>query len=239
MNKVYWKWKFSKGDFSQIGLIEAVDIRDAVSRIMTASTPEGKLFGELHNVPLEVLDKAPGNYDKSLVIETMGFNLVVGQVCCPAHKRFEKDPMGCGGFDVGGPDDEGFFDCSECGLAFNPLTCNEPLKNSNLEVNMLNSFCEMFETLQMQFSARNDPAIGRVLKNAAAAYNMAGLDNEQRAVAMVEIVQALDDASKVVDAQEGEAYAYESEMESSIRVRNDLEDFHKQLKANAHRVKIN
>ncbi len=38
--------------------------------------------------------------------------------CCPKHARFPGDSVGCGSTNVAGPDEEGFFDCQDCGLFF-------------------------------------------------------------------------------------------------------------------------
>ena len=41
-------------------------------------------------------------------------------VKCPDNSRFEDDLVGCGSTDVIGPDEEGFYDCLNCGLFFKP-----------------------------------------------------------------------------------------------------------------------
>lgn len=41
-------------------------------------------------------------------------------VVCPTHSRFPGDIVGCGSTNVAGPDDEGLFDCADCGLFFKP-----------------------------------------------------------------------------------------------------------------------
>lgn len=40
---------------------------------------------------------------------------------CPAgvYNNYE-DIRGCGSYNVDGPDDEGFYDCRDCGLCFQP-----------------------------------------------------------------------------------------------------------------------
>lgn len=43
------------------GVVEAVDARDALSRVMTSDTPSGRLFGEEHGIPIAALAGAPGN----------------------------------------------------------------------------------------------------------------------------------------------------------------------------------
>lgn len=59
---IRWHWKFSGPVGKASGKIDAIDVRDAVSRILTAETePGGVLFGERYRVPLAVLQEAPGN----------------------------------------------------------------------------------------------------------------------------------------------------------------------------------
>jgi hypothetical protein len=61
-NSAQYFWQFSNkyGFFS--GYLDAVDTRDAVSRIMTQTVARSsQLFGHEYDVPLEVIDAAPGN----------------------------------------------------------------------------------------------------------------------------------------------------------------------------------
>ncbi|MBK3780083.1 hypothetical protein G3A43_07420 [Paraburkholderia aspalathi] len=61
-NLAQYFWQFSNkfGRFS--GYLDAVDPRDAVSRVMTQDIARtGMLFGQEYSVPLEVIDAAPGN----------------------------------------------------------------------------------------------------------------------------------------------------------------------------------
>ena len=39
-------------------------------------------------------------------------------VTCPTAARFSGDLVGCGSAKLAGPDDEGFYDCLNCGLWF-------------------------------------------------------------------------------------------------------------------------
>jgi hypothetical protein len=56
----YWNFSNKFGQFS--GYLNAVDARDAVSHILTQDIAfSAKLFGEEYEVPIEVLDGAPGN----------------------------------------------------------------------------------------------------------------------------------------------------------------------------------
>lgn len=56
----YWTFANRFGRFS--GYLSAVDPRDCVSRILTQDIAfSAKLFGEEYEVPLDVLQAAPGN----------------------------------------------------------------------------------------------------------------------------------------------------------------------------------
>jgi hypothetical protein len=37
---------------------------------------------------------------------------------CPANARHPGDIVGCGSANLVGPDDEGFYDCLDCGIWF-------------------------------------------------------------------------------------------------------------------------
>jgi hypothetical protein len=52
-------------------------------------------------------------------------------VTCPKDARYEGDLEGCGHTFTQEPDEEGFFDCPECGLFFNA----EGLKKEALDAN--------------------------------------------------------------------------------------------------------
>lgn len=57
-----YRWEFSnvRGQFA--GYLDAVDPRDAVSRVMTQKVPfTDRLFGEKYGVCPSVIDAAPGN----------------------------------------------------------------------------------------------------------------------------------------------------------------------------------
>lgn len=41
------------------------------------------------------------------------------EVRCPSTSRFNGDLVGCGSTNVFGPDEEGLYDCADCGLFFN------------------------------------------------------------------------------------------------------------------------
>jgi hypothetical protein len=45
---------------------------------------------------------------------------------CPTTPRFEGDLVGCGSTQLDGPDEEGFYDCLECGLFFTKEASDEP-----------------------------------------------------------------------------------------------------------------
>lgn len=66
--RVEWYWEFfgPKGGFN--GNVLAVDPRDAVARALTSETPSGLLFGDEHEVPVDVLDRVPANADKEYTL---------------------------------------------------------------------------------------------------------------------------------------------------------------------------
>lgn len=39
-------------------------------------------------------------------------------ICCPSAPRWEGDLVGCGSRNLTDADDEGFYDCIDCGLFF-------------------------------------------------------------------------------------------------------------------------
>ena len=56
----YWTFANKFGRFS--GYLNAVDLRDCVSRIMTQDIAfSTKLFGEEYEIPIDVIQAAPGN----------------------------------------------------------------------------------------------------------------------------------------------------------------------------------
>jgi hypothetical protein len=60
--KGQWHWEFSNkyGRFS--GYLDAVDPRDAVSRVLTQSVVfSGLLFGQEYGVPIDVIANTPGS----------------------------------------------------------------------------------------------------------------------------------------------------------------------------------
>ena len=40
------------------------------------------------------------------------------QLRCPAAPRYAEDLVGCGSSNISGPDEEGCYDCLDCGLFF-------------------------------------------------------------------------------------------------------------------------
>ncbi len=120
MNMQTWDWSFKKSEEAVRGYVQAVDLRDAVSRIMTSELPSGELFGQKHQVPIDFLQDAPGNVGPHLEIERGGISLRLNKVVCPSHSRSPTDLVGCGSSNISGPDWEGWFDCCDCGLSFDP-----------------------------------------------------------------------------------------------------------------------
>lgn len=71
-----WFWKFrSDAGARHAGFMIGRDLRDAVSRVLTAQLPDGQLFGDAYRVPIDVLDEAPSNRQSTLVIERPGLRL--------------------------------------------------------------------------------------------------------------------------------------------------------------------
>jgi hypothetical protein len=121
-SKGHWLWLLTGNKGERNGYVTAVDPRDAVSRALTSDVEDGRLLGDtLGPTGFEVLDAAPGNFDSEFTGNGDGFTLTVKRVACPEHRRCADDVVGCGSTNVSGPDEEGFFDCLECGVFFNPL----------------------------------------------------------------------------------------------------------------------
>lgn len=75
MKKKTWQWTFENAQGKVTGNVEGVDLRDALSRVLTQDTGGNRLFGQVHNVPVDVLRLAPGNNDPQLTIEQDGFRI--------------------------------------------------------------------------------------------------------------------------------------------------------------------
>ena len=95
MYKQSWDWLFKHSEETIQGYIQAVDLRDAVSRILTAELPSGELFGQKNLVPIDILHDAPGNVGAHLVIERDGLSLSLNKVVCPSRSRSPTDLVGC------------------------------------------------------------------------------------------------------------------------------------------------
>lgn len=120
MKKSHWLWQLT-GDHKPLhGYVQAFFPADALSRALTSETSTGRLLGEAYNIPVEVLHGAPGNADTSYEVAGDGFKMLVRKVVCPSECRHEDDVVGCGSANVSGPDEEGLFDCLDCGLFFRP-----------------------------------------------------------------------------------------------------------------------
>lgn len=119
--KTRWIWQFKSPMGEHHGHLKACDVRDAVSRALTSQLECGSLLGNKYSIPLEVIDAAPGNADKGFEFTGDRFSIRVRQVTCPTRERHGGDIVGCGSSDVDGPDDEGLYDCLNCGLFFNAL----------------------------------------------------------------------------------------------------------------------
>ncbi|KWU26380.1 hypothetical protein [Burkholderia cenocepacia] len=75
--RITWRWSYKARDISLNGIIEGIDLRDAVSRILTQDVGEGRLFGQVHGISVDILLQAPGNFERTLVISEKGFVLEV------------------------------------------------------------------------------------------------------------------------------------------------------------------
>jgi len=75
MMKKTWQWAFENSQGKVTGNVEGVDLRDALSRMLTQDVGDNRLFGEVHNVPVDALRLAPGNNDPELTIEQNGFRI--------------------------------------------------------------------------------------------------------------------------------------------------------------------
>lgn len=122
MQKAHWLWQLTGPNGPLQGYVEAIDPRDALSRALTSKTSAGRLLGQENLIPVDVLDGAPGNADTKYEVSGEGFTICVQKVTCPSEARHPDDVVGCGSTNVSGPDEEGLFDCHDCGVFMNPLT---------------------------------------------------------------------------------------------------------------------
>jgi hypothetical protein len=63
MAKATWFWTLIGFGVRVTGEVQAVDPRDAVSRAITSTASDGRLYGKTLGIPLEFIDAAPGNAD--------------------------------------------------------------------------------------------------------------------------------------------------------------------------------
>lgn len=122
MLEAQWLWQLAGTHGPRHGYVAAIDPRDALSRALTSETASGRLLGEEAEIPAEVFHGAPGNFDTKFEVSGKGFTVRVQKVVCPSEARHESDVVGCGSTNVSGPDNEGLFDCQDCGVFFNPMT---------------------------------------------------------------------------------------------------------------------
>lgn len=78
-----WNWELTspKGHFS--GAVHAMDPRDAISRALTSITPAGNLLGIEHDIPVTVIDEAPGNFETFYAAEGASFSIAVRKEATP------------------------------------------------------------------------------------------------------------------------------------------------------------
>lgn len=63
--KTLWRWQVSSIKGVSDGFLLARDLRDAVSRALTNQATATELVGQMHGIPVDVLNEAPGNADLS------------------------------------------------------------------------------------------------------------------------------------------------------------------------------
>jgi len=69
-SNVTWAWEIRSDKGLNSGTVCAMDPRDALSRMLTSPLSDGRLLGEAHQVPVDVLAEAPGNFEQRLRIVT-------------------------------------------------------------------------------------------------------------------------------------------------------------------------
>jgi len=77
--KAKWAWALTSTKGRCSGEVMAVDPRDAVSRALTSETATGKLVGEAHAIPVEVIAQVPANFSQQYELLGAGFRLCVEQ----------------------------------------------------------------------------------------------------------------------------------------------------------------
>lgn len=53
------------------------------------------------------------------------------QLRCPSTPRYAGDLVGCGSSNISGPDQEGFYDCRDCGLFFTAQATKPIIKDTS------------------------------------------------------------------------------------------------------------
>lgn len=121
MKKAHWAWWYTGPKGIKEGHVEAVDPRDAFSRALTSKTESGQLFGEERGISIDFLHDIPANDSVQYAKAGENFVMEVKKITCPSHSRHADDVVGCGSSHLSGPDEEGLFDCCDCGMFFNPM----------------------------------------------------------------------------------------------------------------------
>lgn len=121
--KPLWLWKLTSAHGQCEGAIRGVDPRDALTRMLTyVAINEHQFLGEKHGIPVDVIDQAPGNGDRTFHAKGDGWSIDLKMVTCPTSARGPDDVIGCGSNQLTDPDEEGWVDCCDCGIFFNPNT---------------------------------------------------------------------------------------------------------------------
>lgn len=70
-----WAWSLVSAIGTAQGSVLGVDPRDALSRMLTSQAEGCRLLGEVHGIPVDVIDEAPGNADTVLEIRRDTFSI--------------------------------------------------------------------------------------------------------------------------------------------------------------------
>ncbi len=91
--KALWNWELTGAGVAETGVVEAVDLRDALSRMMTSDHASGKLLGEAHGISVDILRDAPMNDETALEVTSGPFVITIckSQIRGPVVIYHDKD----------------------------------------------------------------------------------------------------------------------------------------------------
>lgn len=92
MGKGHWHWQLTGPNGQIHGYVEAIDPRDALSRALTSEAASGLLVGEEADIPVDVLDEAPGNFESKFEASGEGFSIRVHRIDHP-HPGNIREPQ--------------------------------------------------------------------------------------------------------------------------------------------------